>query len=165
MRRGPGDVRVSTSGYWLQNDPLFDARLEYVGNLDGDPATVQKDLTFQLDVIGLRRRRAAEIVYYAPMSVAVLLWHTALSLREAPSHEFARLVVAATALGHAATEISVMNQVKPALIAAGLSAHYHDFAVDATQNGDAALEILRERYARGELTRNEFLRRLADLTE
>jgi putative oligomerization/nucleic acid binding protein len=181
MEIGPGDVRVTFSsvGYLRQG---FRAELRHPAEISrfGSMPDLLKRISFKMDVKGFPPSGQG-INYFAPTSALVLLY--VLARRRSKDAEFlARLGFACSVIGVQGAEgdITVVNQVLPA-VAATVQAWTSDeppslmsdvevgSGVDDSPMGqllpqdDPALRIARERYARGEISRDEFKEIQADL--
>ena len=181
---GPGDVRVSTGYGSLRTG--FRARLDFPWEISryGSLPDLLNRLGFKVDIIGFRNSDKG-LGWFAPTSALVLLYFVA--RRRAQDEDFLnRLGYAVANVGAVAANdgISVVNQAMPALIAtvdAWKAENVQDLWAEDEEPGEArtqgapddssesdegesALRIVRERYARGEISREDFQQIVADLS-
>jgi hypothetical protein len=182
MEIGPGDVRVtSSSAVSLRKG--FRAELRHPARISryGAMPELLRRIAFKMDVKGFPPSGQG-VNYFAPTSALVLLY--VLARRRSSDPDFlARLGFACSVVGTdgADGDITVVSQVLPA-VAATVQAWTPDDAADLMMSDvelesqaeesfmgqsadDPALRIARERYARGEIGRDEFKQIQADLLE
>jgi hypothetical protein len=184
IRSGPGDFRVTPVDQKIHIKTGFQAILTHpatIKEIEELPILLNR-VDFALEPKGFSRAGEG-VSFYAPASALVLLY--LLARRRATDSDFLeRLAKAASALGALGSqgEISTTNQILPALsitvrvwrgenLARTVGTDRDDRLLpsgtprEVRAGPDPALRILRERYARGQITRDEFKRMEADLLD
>jgi hypothetical protein len=190
---GPGDLRITNEVGRLKTG--FRATLKYPWEISrfGTLHDLLARIGFDLEVRGFPASGQG-LGWFAPMSAIALLFVFA-RRRATDEDFLWRLAYVAGTLGARAAmeDINVLNQAKPALIATvdawtpedptdlwaepeeseepdegaattpGISPAVENEDPEAGE--DSALRIVRERYAQGEISREEFLELVADLSE
>jgi hypothetical protein len=184
IRTGPGDFRVTQLDHKIHIKTGFQAVLTHpaaIKQIEELPILLSR-IDFALEPKGFSRAGEG-IGFYAPTSALVLLY--LLARRRATDVDFLeRLAKAASALGAVGAQggISTTSQILPALsitvrvwrgedVSESVRTGPHAKLESARRLGEArpesdpALRILRERYARGEISPEEFRRMEADLLD
>jgi hypothetical protein len=192
MEVGPGDLRVYTPAF-VRLKKGFRAQITYPHEISrfGTLAALLSRVAFRMEVKGFPPSGEG-LGYFAPASVLALLYFLA-RRRADDADFLARLgfTCCSIAAAGAEAEITVTNQALPALDAtvtawsvedteelfdqldepegdsrAGQEPIPHGSGLLAASSGDStdpALMIARQRYAQGDITREEFLQIRADL--